>query len=74
MEQHRVKEGGAGGMRRREVTSPVATRDEEGKVAKRKKIDREGGNKKEVKKTQICKPKGVCGLDRRANKPMKASR
>jgi hypothetical protein len=58
------------------VSSPVATGDEEGKAAKRKKIDQERENKKEEKKTQICKPKGVGGLDRRcrrAGKPTKTS-
>jgi hypothetical protein len=35
-EWHRVK-GGADDMRRREVTSPMATGDEEGKAAQKKK-------------------------------------
>jgi hypothetical protein len=51
-------------MGRREVTSPTATGDEEGKAAQTKKIDREGENKKEMKKIEIHKPKGVSGLDR----------
>jgi hypothetical protein len=46
---------------REEVLSPVATGDE-GKAAKRKKIDRKGENKKEAKKTQIYKLKGVSRL------------
>jgi hypothetical protein len=50
------------------VSSPVATGDEEGKAAKRKKIDQERENKKEEKKTQICKPEGVGGLDQRCRR------
>jgi hypothetical protein len=40
------------------VTSPAAIKNGEEKVAKKKKIDQERGNKKEEEKTHIRKPNG----------------
>jgi hypothetical protein len=45
------------------------TENGEEKVAKKKKIDREGGNKKDEEKTQIRKPKGVVGQTGDAGEP-----
>jgi hypothetical protein len=53
--------GGASGTRRREVTSPVAIGDEEGKAAKRnrKKQIEKGKTRKSQRRPRFASPKGL---------------